>query len=113
MVRITLVLLGHDSEQDAYGIAWRFESPEGPGAHCYYHCQPVRDVRGAGAIAALQRLPVWFPDDTPAIPVDAADADQLLISMLVAVYGHDWFDMLQQEYFNGQLSDRLKELDAS
>jgi hypothetical protein len=113
IVRLTLVLLGRDSDQKPYGTAWRFESPEGPGAHCYYHCQPVRQVRSAVQIAALQRLPAWFPDDSPTIPVNAADAYELLVSMLVAVYGHDGFDDLQQQYFSGLLAARLAELDAT
>jgi hypothetical protein len=112
MLRLTVVVIGADDE-GPIGMAWRFEAPEGLGEHCYWHCQPVRQLRGAGHAPPLERLPGWIFDDIPTIPVAARDPDELLIALLVSVYGHATFSRMQQENFQDRFHGRLSALDAA
>lgn len=101
MLRMQLVVVGAD-ECGHHAMAWRFESPEGPGDHCYWHCQPVRQLRGAHA-PPLERLPHWHFDDLPTLPVAASNSDELLVALLVSIYGHDTFGRMQRQGFQDQL----------
>ncbi len=105
-LRMTLVVVGPD-EAGSLASAWRFESPEGPGEHCYWHCQPVRRLRGSAQPPPLERLPRGFFDDVPTIPVAAGNPDELLVSMLVAVYGHATLGRMQREGFQDRLHGQL------
>jgi hypothetical protein len=108
---ITLVVVGAD-EIGQHAMAWRFEAPEGPGEHCYWHCQPVRHLRGANA-PPLERLPDWVYDDLPTLPLAAYNPDDLLVTLLVSLYGHRTFDRMQREEFSGLLDAPLGALDAT
>jgi hypothetical protein len=111
MLRMQLVVVGAD-ERGHHAMAWRFESPEGPGDHCYWHCQPVRQLRGAHA-PPLERLPDWHFDDLPTLPVAASNADELLVALLVSIYGHDKFGSMQRQGFQDQLRAQMAALSGS
>lgn len=110
ILRMTLVVVGEDAE-GPHAMAWRFEAPEGPGEHCYWHCQPVRQLRGTQP-PPLERLPDWHFDDLPAIPVAASNPDELLVALLVSVYGHRTLGRMQREEFQDQLQDLLAAIDG-
>lgn len=112
MLRMTVAIIGKDGEEPV-ATAWRFECPEGPGEHCYWHCQPVRELRTAQILPALGRLPGWYFHDMPTLPMPARDADELLICMLLSIYGYRALDEMQREGFADQLGPRLRELAAA
>ena len=76
---------------------YRFETPEGaPGhPHAFFHAQPIIAVADfdppAGSVAPLfEALPVAEPKVSakdPTFPLDAADYVDLLICLLLALYG--------------------------
>lgn len=108
VLRITLVVVGAD-DVGQHAMAWRFEAPEGPGEHCYWHCQPVRQLRGTEA-PPLKRLPEWLFDDIPTIPLAASDPEELLVALLVSVYGHATLGRMQRQDFQDRLRDPLAAL---
>jgi hypothetical protein len=82
-VRIRLGLFfSHDGKIRAFG--YRFESPEGPGSHHYYHAQLIngfeKDEPFLGGDA-------WLPTSCPTFPLDADNPVKLLLSLLIALYG--------------------------
>lgn len=68
------------------GVGYRFEAPEGPGQHSYYHAQPLAKL---GSDDARSELPTWLPQSTPAMPVDAVDSVTLAMCILISIYGMD------------------------
>lgn len=78
--RLGLFLL-HEGELKAFGF--RYESPEGPGRHHYYHAQVITDL---GPHSARQ---FWLPVSQPAFPLDTDHPISLLVSMLISLYGLD------------------------
>jgi hypothetical protein len=78
---------------DDCSTGWRFEAPEGPGEHCYWHAQPLQAVAGARL-----SMPEWLPESEPAIPVAACGPTELLVAALVAVYGHELFSLMQEQH---------------
>lgn len=111
VLRMTLVVVGIDDE-GTHATAWRFEAPEGPGEHCYWHCQPVRQLRGTHA-PPLERLPDWYFDDLPTVPLAASNPDELLVALLVSVYGHRTLGRMQRQDFQDRLQAPLAALDPA
>jgi hypothetical protein len=111
VLRMTIVVVGSDHE-GPHAMAWRFETPEGPGQHCYWHCQPVTQLRGSQP-APLDRLPPWCFDDMPTIPLPARNADELLVALLVSVYGHSTLGRMQRQDFQDRLQAPLAALDIA
>ncbi|MFI5008929.1 MAG: hypothetical protein ACHQDY_01495 [Solirubrobacterales bacterium] len=111
ILRMTLVIVGAD-ECGPHATAWRFEAPEGPGQHCYWHCQPVRQLRHSQA-PPLERLPDWYFDDVPTLPLAASNPDELLVALLVSVYGYREFGRRQRQDFQDRLQVQLAALDRA
>lgn len=85
-ITLSIVLAG-EKDGEHRSLGWRFEAPEGSGEHCYWHAQPIREVRRQGDAIPLA-TPDWLPDTMPAIPLAASDPMQLLVCALVSIYGH-------------------------
>jgi hypothetical protein len=111
ILRMTATLIDWHIDEPV-ATAWRFESPEGSGEHNYWHCQPVRELRGGKQIEALKKLPEWYFVDSPTLPLLAKDADGLLISMLVSIYGLTELRAMQSETFGDKLSEHLSGIAA-
>lgn len=109
MVRMTAAILEmHEGQPVA--TAWRFESPEGKGDHDYFHCQPVKEMRYGRSIPALCALPDWYFDDSPTMPLKASSYEQLLVCLLVSIYGLVTLRKMQQELLSNRLAEHLDEL---
>ncbi|HET7443493.1 MAG TPA: hypothetical protein VFJ57_02410 [Solirubrobacterales bacterium] len=111
-LRLTVAIVGKDEWGTTVGTAWRFESPEGPGEHGFWHCQPVRTMHDGTELRPLKELPTWYFDDTPTLPLRASDSEQLLSCMLVAVYGLVTSKKMQLESFSDQLAGYIDAIAA-
>lgn len=95
-IRILLGLFTLDNDVDEEkrfkGLGYRFETPEGQssngsGIHNYYHVQIIRSLRGT--YFPPQKYSEWLPESQPAFPLDCQSPIQLLLALLVALYGRD------------------------
>jgi len=110
VLSLTLILARLHQEATVFA-AWRYEAPEGLGEHCFWHAQPVRELRSVGVDQSTEAAPTWFPDWGPTMPLRAKDPLGLLLCMLVSIYGRRQFDQMQQDGFNDQLRFRLTDFD--
>ena len=83
----------HDNGIAAIGC--RFEPPEGPGTHNYFHAQMFRAFQGGGK--ELPCCPPWLPISRPAFHLKADDPVTLLICMVISLYGLGRAQDLEQE----------------
>lgn len=100
-LRLFLFLID-DNEENSFGI--RFESPEGPGSHNFYHAQFIREFdKGAN----VKDCPSWLPLPTkyPSFPVDASDVVSLILSILFSLYGLGFLKELNSTNFSNMLKD--------
>jgi hypothetical protein len=72
--------------RDIKAIGYRFEAPEGPGIHNYYHLQMIRGFR-MGIYFPPNDCLEWFPDSAPAFPLDGNCPIKLVLGLLVSLYG--------------------------
>ncbi len=86
------------------GIGFRYEAPHGSGEdvgrHDYYHAQPITDFASGNAYS----LPVQaraHPESTPAFPLEAGTASELLICVLISLYGGPYAATLNQSGVEG------------
>lgn len=71
-----------------YGFAgYRFETPEGPGDHNFWHAQPINSFGGVDD-PNVKRI-LWYPTSLPAFPLFATDIVQLLACAVIALKGMD------------------------
>jgi hypothetical protein len=70
-----------DNKLVAVGL--RFETPEGPGSHNYYHAQLIRSFFQHAEIPCS----AWLPTSFPALALNAVNAGGLMVCMLVTLYG--------------------------
>ena len=91
-----LLALFEMSTDEVRAVGFRFETPEGGderghGHHNYYHSQMFNYFRPNKD----NKIPTnWCPDTTPAIPLDAQNPVQLIISMLCSLYNMDYIKRL-------------------
>lgn len=85
-VRIQLLLFVLDEHANLQSLGYRFETPEGPGRHNFYHIQPIRTLFGMPNAPATT-TPAWFPDTHPTFPIDATDPVSLPFNLLISLYG--------------------------
>jgi hypothetical protein len=91
-VRIRLGLFfSHDQKIRAFG--YRFESPEGPGSHHYYHAQLINGFERDEPFLGDEN---WFPNSCPTFPLDADNPVKLLLSLLIALYGVPYISRIKQ-----------------
>jgi hypothetical protein len=65
-------------------VGMRFETPEGPGSHNYYHAQLVAGLdRTHDFLFEGRNVPSHFP----AFPLDASSPQQLFAAFIAALYG--------------------------
>lgn len=84
-VRVRLGLfLRHN--RDIKAIGYRFEAPEGPGIHHYYHLQMIRGLRTSLLFPPADCLK-WMPDAAPTFPLDVDGSVKLLLGLLISLYG--------------------------
>lgn len=72
--------------KDASGkgfLGYRFEGPEGPGSHNFYHVQPIRGLN----FHYPRTCVTWYPEKYPTFPLAAACDGELLLSVMVAFQG--------------------------
>jgi hypothetical protein len=72
-----------------FACGFRMEAPEGIGDHHYYHVQWIRMF--PDKTKALPGCPDWIPESYPAIPLDAGSPAELLLCMLLSLYGFEEF----------------------
>jgi hypothetical protein len=90
-LRIRLVLFSlRDGKPSGFG--YRFESPEGPGRHHYYHAQPIDLKAVESFLDAEDRLST----KCPTFPLDADNPVQLLLSLLISLYGVSYILQIKQ-----------------
>jgi hypothetical protein len=108
-LRLRLALfVPHDN--DLAAIGFRFEPPEGPGTHNYYHAQMFREFHGGGAGPCLPSCPPWLPTSRPAFHLKADDPVTLLISMVISLYGIDRVQEFRQATFANDLKSCMDKL---
>jgi len=90
-IRLMLFLL-HDGELRGFG--YRFESPEGPGIHHYYHTQPITDFKVGASSSDTEN---WLPTQCPTFPLDADNPVKLLLSLLISLYGKSCILQIKQQ----------------
>lgn len=85
-----------EADKKHHGIGMRFESPEGPGVHNYYHAQFFTQFRDG---KKLDNSPDWLPDSHPAVPIPAENAVDIIFCAVKSLYGitHDFWKMLIAE----------------
>jgi hypothetical protein len=81
-LRLGLFHLGLNTDPMASGF--RFEMPEGNEGHRYCHAQPITELHPG---AAMPWLRPDLPTDGPTFPLDARGFAQLLLTLLVSLYG--------------------------
>ena len=77
-----------NDNNDLRSIVFRFESPEGggdPGRHSYWHVQLTSSFESNEGLRHPS-TPTWFPQSTPAFPLDAGSASTCVVSLAVALY---------------------------
>jgi hypothetical protein len=101
-VRIRMALYFLDSSDAIKACGYRFEAPEGPGRHNYYHVQPIARF-GAHE---LPGCPPWLSTKQPTFALDADDAVAMVLCVLVSLYGIRDVQQLQSE-LGGMLREVL------
>ena len=88
-------------------IGLRFETPEGTGAHNYYHCQFFKGYVVASGDFTLPG-DMWLPTQNPTLLLAAKNAVLLMICMVASLYGRLEVQSLSVEPFGNQLKRYMK-----
>jgi hypothetical protein len=81
----------------------RYETPEGPGEHSFYHAQPIisfdKDTKLPSPFTAE-----WWPTRYPAVAVSAKDPIELIAQMLIGLSGANYLDdcLAQRNFWNDE-----------
>ncbi len=109
----------YNAGDEALAMGWRFESPERGGergeqsAHGFYHAQPSHSLRTRSGQYELPVADARIPDGRPAFPLDAADEVDLLLCLLLSIYGLKEASELVRDASTPDLAQRLRQLPAS
>ena len=84
-----------DKGSNLQSLILRFETDEGenvagkkPGKHDFLHAQLCRAIYGPGKVILAQAsTPEWLPDSQPSFPLDADNQVNLVLCMLISLYG--------------------------
>jgi hypothetical protein len=112
-VRLQLVLfVEREVASKARAFGYRYESPEGEGRHCYWHAQPIHHVKlhDDTTIELPGLKDGWRPIDTPAFPLDARCAIDLLFCLMVSLYGFQEVATMQADYFENSLATQIRRM---
>lgn len=91
----------------------RFETPSGggnPGRHSSHHAQ---FIKGFTTQAPLHGCPSWIPDQEPTLPLNARNPVELLLSVLVSLYGWTYLGELQTAGFGKELKPYIDKMRAN
>lgn len=113
VVRLQLVLFPEkDVETEPRAFGYRYESPEGPGRHHFWHAQPLLEVRlhDENTIPLPGLTDGWRPPDAPAFPLDARCGPDLLFCLMASIYGFPEASKMQSDGFDGRLSSQVRRM---
>ncbi len=90
-------------------FGYRYEAPEGDGKHNFWHAQPILEVKLHDE--TMRALPGfqddWRPPDTPAFPLDAQSVVDLIVCLMVSLYGLKEAGNMQANGFENRLGASL------
>ena len=89
-----LVEVGEGEPRQVVFLGFRYETPEEGDNHNYFHAQPCRSMGGRDA-PVVQALPV--PERNPTLPLAACSALELLLCLVVSLYGLSGLAELERE----------------
>ena len=90
------LFLQDDEGTKAYG--YRFEAPEGPGKHHYYHAQFIHGFEKGQPFLGNGS---WLPTGCPTFPLDADNPVKLLLSLLISLYGLQFISQIKASSIAG------------
>lgn len=101
-----------DAAVEARAFGYRYETPETPGRHHFWHAQPILEVRRHdGTTIELPGLTDgWRPADTPAFPLDARCGLDLLVCLMVSIYGFREAAQMQYDHFESRLASQIRRM---
>lgn len=112
------IAIFYKASDEAFAMGWRFESPEHGGeegeqsAHGFYHAQPSHSLRTLSRHYDLPVADAKVPDGQPAFPLDATDEVDLLLCLLLSIYGLKEASELVGDATVPDLAQRLRQLPA-
>lgn len=112
-LQVVLFVGGVAATHGARAFAYRYEPPEGSGGrHHFWHAQPTFELRlASGSMVSLPGLlDNWRPRDTPAFPLDAEEPTDLLLCLLISLYGRKDAGQMIGAHLSSRLSDRLQRM---
>jgi hypothetical protein len=112
LAKLQVALFTETRQHGIRAFGYRFEPPEGPGRHNYWHAQPILQVRchDESTIDLPGLKDGWRPTDTPAFPIDARSSIALLVALMVSIYGVDEVGRMQANSFENRLAGQLRPL---
>ena len=122
IIRFRFFLLHWDGDGQIRAVGFRLETPEGegrdaeiPGSHDYWHAQMITELEAEDNLLEklIDPLRFWIPTKQPAFPVPARKLGDLLVVLLVSVYGMRQLSALIQSFKSSSsmaLKKRLKEM---
>ncbi len=106
----------YSANDETLAMGWRFESPECSGeqgeqsSHGFYHAQPSHSLRTGSRAYDLPIADSRTPDGLPTFPLDAADEVDLLVCLLLSIYGLKEASELVRDAADPELAQRLGQL---
>ena len=114
-LNIRTVMIDRDENGHPYGFGFRLEAPtsncvaETQGqTHEFYHVQLIKEL-GYGPEL---HMPDWLPCTQPAFPIRADDPASAVLSLILGLYGLDYFRTFLNKHITriGNISPLLKDL---
>lgn len=87
--RLRMPIFFHGENDRLCSWGFRYEAPEGPGSHNYFHAQYI-SVVDKGDNDALPPAVKDFSEKCPTFPLDAQCAPSLFVAAIASVYGIDY-----------------------
>ena len=107
-LRLGLFLV-NAADNSIASVGYRFESPDKPGEHGFFHLQHIIEM-GNGTFALP--TPPWMPQSKLAVPLDVETDVGLLLCMLVSIYGprSETIQQIASAQYRGMLSPHLQHI---
>lgn len=88
-LQVILVIHANAATTVPRKMAMRFETPEKDGKHSYYHSQMCVGIQRGDGVHTMDMVmePEWMPTSHPAWPMDAESPTELLICLILTLYG--------------------------
>jgi len=122
LVRLRLVLYMLDQNEKLRAIGFRFETPEGPGNHNYYHMQLITGFEKEIPFVMNEpshedekfhepSCPEWLPTIQPAFPMCIGNPVSLILYILAGLYGvHHIAELQNNASFDQELNKYSEEM---